>query len=139
MLYAGWTPLQDACFWRRDLYERVGGIDPTLRYAADYDLFLRMALNGKAVYVPSAFSAFRRHAGQKSISGAAAYREERERVRRRELAKERNSAVARAARLTWNGLAIRWRVRVMQPMWKRPDLRGRPIGELRCATYWPKT
>ena len=28
-LYGGWTPLQDACFWRRDLYQRVGGIDRT--------------------------------------------------------------------------------------------------------------
>lgn len=139
MLYAGWTPLQDACFWRRDLYERVGGIDPTLKYAADYDLFLRMALHGKTAYVPKAFSAFRRHAGQKSIAGASAYRDERERVRRRELAKEGNSVVARSARLAWNALAIRWRVRVMQHVWKRRDLEGRPIGELRCATYWPRS
>src|SRR5690349_7665396 len=54
MLYGGWTPLQDACFWRRELYQRVGGIDPQLKYAADYDLFLRMALSGNAVYLPKA-------------------------------------------------------------------------------------
>ena len=72
-LYGGWTPLQDACFWRRGLYQSIGGIDRSLRYAADYDLFLRMALAGRTSYVPVAFSAFRRHAGQKSISGSAAY------------------------------------------------------------------
>src|SRR5262249_41374035 len=44
MLYGGWSPLQDACFWRRELYEKVGGIDRSFRFAADYDLFLRMAL-----------------------------------------------------------------------------------------------
>ena len=48
-----------------------GGWTRQLKYAADYDLFLRMALQGNAAYVPKAFSAFRRHPGQKSISGAA--------------------------------------------------------------------
>ena len=84
-LYGGWTPLQDACFWRRGLYEAVGGIDPTLRYAADYDLFLRMSLAGRARYVPYTFSAFRRHHGQKSVSGSAAYDQERWKVRSRAL------------------------------------------------------
>ena len=78
MLFGGWSPLQDACFWRRSLYDRVGGIDRSLRFAADYDLFLRMALAGKCTYVPLAFSAFRRHAGQKSAAGAGPYRAERE-------------------------------------------------------------
>src|SRR6516164_7324722 len=32
-LYGGWTPLQEACFWRRDLYRRVGGINRSLRFA----------------------------------------------------------------------------------------------------------
>jgi glycosyltransferase involved in cell wall biosynthesis len=68
MLYGGWTPLQDACFWRRGLYQKISGIDRSLQYAADYDLFLRMALAGRTSYVPVAFSAFRRHSGQKSVS-----------------------------------------------------------------------
>lgn len=85
MLFGGWTPLQDACFWKRSLYEHVGGIDPRLKYAADYDLFLRFALHGKCRYVPSVFSAFRRHAGQKSILGAHEYVQEREACRAREL------------------------------------------------------
>src|SRR5882757_6884322 len=58
-LYGGWTPLQDACFWRRGLYESIGGIDRSLQFAADYDLFLRMALAGRTGYVPLTFSAFR--------------------------------------------------------------------------------
>jgi len=67
MLYGGWTPLQDACFWRCSLYRKIGGLDRSLRYAADYDLFLRMALAGRTGYVPLTFSAFRRHTGQKSF------------------------------------------------------------------------
>jgi glycosyltransferase involved in cell wall biosynthesis len=137
MLYGGWTPLQDACFWRRSLYERVGGIDAALRYAADYDLFLRFAMTGKTAYVPKAFSAFRRHAGQKSISGAPAYKRERAAVRRRELDRAGHSAASRALRTAWHGLAVRWRVRVTQRRWQRDDLRGTPVSALRCQTYWP--
>jgi glycosyltransferase involved in cell wall biosynthesis len=137
MLYGGWTPLQDACFWRRELYQRVGGIEAQLKYAADYDLFLRMALNGKSAYVPKAFSAFRRHADQKSISGAAAYRDEREQVRAREMARTTHSTLQRLARTLQQGFTVRWRARVSQRAWRRPDLEGRPIDELPCAAYWP--
>jgi len=137
MLYGGWTPLQDACFWRRELYQRVGGIDAQLKYAADYDLFLRMALNGKPAYVAKAFSAFRRHADQKSIAGAAAYRDERERVRAREAARTKHSTLQRLARTLQQGFTVRWRARVSQRGWRRPDLEGRLIDELPCAAYWP--
>jgi glycosyltransferase involved in cell wall biosynthesis len=137
MLYGGWTPLQDTCFWRRSLYERVGGIDPTLRYAADYDLFLRFAMTGRTTYVPKAFSAFRRHAGQRSIAGAPAYKRERATVRRRELERAQGSALARGFRTAWHGFAVRWRIRVAQRRWTRSDLRGTPIGALTCQAYWP--
>jgi glycosyltransferase involved in cell wall biosynthesis len=139
MLYGGWTPLQDACFWRRELYQRVGGIDATLQYAADYDLFLRMALSGKAVYVPKAFSAFRRHAGQKSISGAKRYREERERVRERELERVSPSVLTRSLYGVREAVAVRWRARVTQQRWRRHELAGRSIAELPCAAYWPRS
>src|SRR5437879_12291682 len=59
-LYGGWTPLQDACFWRRDLYQRIGGIDRSLRYAADYALLLRMSISGRKGYVAVPLSRFRR-------------------------------------------------------------------------------
>ena len=135
MLYGGWTPLQDACFWRRDLYERVGGIDASLRYAADYDLFLRMALHGKTAYVPIAFSAFRRHGGQKSIDGAAAYRWERFQVRKRELDRSSEGATVKLMRRAWGAAAVRWRVHVAQRGWMRADLAGRPIDSFVAANY----
>jgi hypothetical protein len=137
MLYGGWTPLQDACFWRRSLYERVGEIDPELRYAADYDLFLRFAMTGRTTYVPKAFSAFRRHSGQRSIAGASAYKGERAAVRRRELERAQGSALAGGLQTAWHGFAVRWRIRVSQRRWTRPDLRGTPIGALTWQAYWP--
>ena len=137
MLYGGWTPLQDACFWRRDLYERVGGINPSLRYAADFDLFFRMALQGRCQYVPLTFSGFRRHAGQKSIAGSNAYQSERVNLRRAVLDRLPGSHLERSLRRLWHGAAIRWRVHVSQRRWRRPDLVGQPVEKLHCAQYWP--
>jgi len=137
MLYGGWSPLQDACFWRRELYERVGGIDRSLRFAADYDLFLRMALAGRSAYVSRTFSAFRRHGGQKSISGSSEYQMERRRVRQREMVAHKVSP------LSWAGYAgiIRVltsaRARLGPLIWRRPDLAGRLVTELRSDAYWP--
>lgn len=111
MLYGGWTPLQDACYWRTSLYEKVGGISPTLRYAADYDLFLRMSLSGESQYVPLTFSAFRRHAGQTSVHHAKGYKVEREECRQREMAKQTNQNWQQAILNTYYWLLVRWRAR----------------------------
>jgi glycosyltransferase involved in cell wall biosynthesis len=77
MLYGGWTTLQDACFWKSELYSDIGGINAGIRYAADYDLFLRMAMRGRCSYTPHVFSAFRRHDGQTSERFRAAYKAEK--------------------------------------------------------------
>jgi glycosyltransferase involved in cell wall biosynthesis len=139
MLYGGWTPLQDACFWRRDLYQKVGGIDRTLQYAADYDLFLRMAAAGRSGYVPLAFSAFRRHAGQKSITGSAAYEDERRRIRARQIDGLRSRPVLKALYRGGNRVAMSARARLAPLVWRRPDLAGQLVTALPCAAYWPVT
>lgn len=137
MLYGGWTPLQDACFWRRELYETIGGIDSTLRYAADYDLFLRMAISGRAQYVPHTFSAFRRHAGQKSIAGSAVYERERGRVRDREIRARSGGAIRSMIYRGSNRAAMSLRARFAPLIWRRPDLVGHPVTSLVSASYWP--
>jgi glycosyltransferase involved in cell wall biosynthesis len=137
MLYGGWTPLQDACFWRRDLYAAAGGIDASLKYAADYDLFLRMAMAGKAAYAPLAFSAFRRHEGQKSIRGAKNYAAEKEAARQRQLAKAGRSSLSIAVRSFLETNRMRVRARVAPRLWSRADMADKPIADLACASYWP--
>ncbi len=82
MLYGGWTPLQDACFWRKSIYDCIGGLDTQLKYAADYSFFLNIALNGKTIYAPFIFSAFRKHACQKS-SSSKKYKQERQLIQKR--------------------------------------------------------
>ncbi len=112
MLYAGWTPLQDACYWRSSLYEKVGGIDPLKRYAADYDLFLRMSLNGRCKYVPIIFSAFRKHGGQTSRAFASSYKQERIECRQRELSQNPLKGWHLMITNAYYWWKVRWRVRV---------------------------
>lgn len=137
MLYGDWTPLQDACFWRSALYRRVGGLDPGLANAADYALFARYAATGKTRYVPYAFSAFRRHGGQKSIANRASYKTEKSRVRRNLVAESSESPGMKLMLRMVNFVAMRWRARVMHRYWDIPVLHGRAVGELAAGISWP--
>jgi hypothetical protein len=57
---------QESAFWRRDLMDRVGGVDVSLRFAMDYDLFVRMMERGNVRHVREYFAAFRTHEASKT-------------------------------------------------------------------------
>lgn len=58
---------QECTFWRRRIYEKVGGIDPSFRFALDWDLFLRFQRAGaKMVRLPYFLGGFRIHPEQKN-------------------------------------------------------------------------
>lgn len=132
MLHGGWTPLQDACFWKRSLYEQVGGLDPDVRYAADYDLFLRMSMAGVCTYVPKVFSAFRRHQGQTSRLHELAYRRESLEIRTR-LASDSVGAIAAMGLRACYWFAVRWKARLSNRYADGVSLRGRPVGRFQCG------
>jgi len=138
MLHGNWTPLQDACFWTRAIYERIGGIDANIKAAADFDLFLRMSLAGTSQYVPVTFGAFRRHEGQISSSKWSTYRAERAAVQGRELTRLQMSPFDRQKRELLHLTKMRLRSRIAPIIWHRRDLKGRPVQEFPCATYWPR-
>ena len=72
---------QESMFWRRSLWERVGGLDLSLRLAADFDLWRRFAEHAElhAVNVPLAL--FRQRPGvQRSSAAQPAYEAEVERI-----------------------------------------------------------
>lgn len=52
---------QESCFWRRKLFEEKGSVDPSFRFAMDYDLFVRFMSGGKIVRVNRFLAAFRVH------------------------------------------------------------------------------
>jgi glycosyltransferase involved in cell wall biosynthesis len=55
-----------ATFVTRELLWRAGGFDPRLRYAMDYDLWLRLSLLARPLALPQALTAFREHDGSLS-------------------------------------------------------------------------
>jgi hypothetical protein len=76
---------QETLFWRKRIWDRVGGIDARYQYAMDWDLLLRFrAAGARFARIPWFLAAFRLHPEQKSRTrvmkeGAA----ESEEIRRR--------------------------------------------------------
>jgi len=61
---------QPACFVRRKAYERIGGIDASLKYTMDWDLWHRLSLAGaKFQYIHEVLAAVRYYSGTKTMSG----------------------------------------------------------------------
>jgi glycosyltransferase involved in cell wall biosynthesis len=78
-----WLHQETALFRRRDV-EAVGGVDPSLAFAVDYDLFVRLLARGPAAWVGRPLGAFRVHPGSKTVREFAAVgRPERDRIARR--------------------------------------------------------
>ena len=60
---------QETCFWRRRVWERAGGIDPSFQFAMDWDLFLRFQGAGARFHRLHGFlGCFRVHEEQKTSS-----------------------------------------------------------------------
>ncbi len=58
---------QETLFWRRGIWDKVGGIDPSFKFAMDWDLLLRFqAAGANIVRVPYFLACFRVHAAQKT-------------------------------------------------------------------------
>ncbi|NBR08841.1 MAG: glycosyltransferase, partial [Opitutaceae bacterium] len=98
---------QETMFWRRRLWDRVGGIDASFKFAMDWDLLLRFqAAGARMVRVPYFLACFRVHAAQKTSAqiqsiGQAEINHLRERAQGRVIAPEelgKNSRLLRYLR-----------------------------------------
>ncbi len=57
---------QESTFWRRSLWERVGGLDASLHFAGDFDLWARFYEHAELWCVRALLGVFRSHVAQKS-------------------------------------------------------------------------
>lgn len=74
---------QETVLMRRRDFDSAGGIDPSLSFAVDYDLFVRLLARGPAAWVDRPLGAFRVHPGSKTVREFATVgRAERDRVAR---------------------------------------------------------
>jgi glycosyltransferase involved in cell wall biosynthesis len=71
---------QEATFWRREIFETVGGIDESFSYAIDLDLWVRFSMHARLHYVPYFLGAFRQQPESKSSTLSERGRVERERI-----------------------------------------------------------
>lgn len=59
---------QQASFFRKSLWDKVGPLDPSFYFAMDYDLWVRLASLSEIKYIPRIWANFRLHADGKTIS-----------------------------------------------------------------------
>jgi glycosyltransferase involved in cell wall biosynthesis len=59
---------QQASFWRAELWNKVGPLDPSFYFAMDYDLWVRLARLAKVEYIPRLWANFRLHSSGKTVA-----------------------------------------------------------------------
>lgn len=74
LLVSGMNFCQPACIWEREMFFELGGLDLSLKFCFDYDLFLRFRERGSFGHTLHPTAVFRWHAASKSstISNVAA-------------------------------------------------------------------
>lgn len=76
---------QQSSFFRADLWEKVGPLDPSFYFAMDYDLWVRLSKEAPLVYLPGrVWASFRLHGEAKTIAADARCWPEMVRVHYRE-------------------------------------------------------
>lgn len=81
LIRSNFVPHQ-AAFVRRSVFERMGGFREDLRYAMDYEYWLRISRVCRVAQVNELFSVFRRHGGSATHSNRLASLEEEYLVRK---------------------------------------------------------
>lgn len=111
--YLGGYLQQESMFWRRSLWENVGSLDLSLKYAADFKLWTEFAKHTDLVSLAVPLAAFRYRPGeQKSSSGRNIYEEEVHRV----------CQDLKAPPIVWNAIAkhgLRLRCLCRLAIWKK--------------------
>lgn len=68
---------QESIFWRRNLWEEVGGrLDTGLKYACDFELWLRFFQKAPLCYAETILAGFRIHENQRGLIASETYRAE---------------------------------------------------------------
>lgn len=105
-----------ATFVRRAVFAAVGGFDESLRYAMDYDLWLRIAKEHVPVYIPRYLAGFRRHPGSTSTANAMAAFEEDYAIRRRTAGTRWTTRAGHHLRYLWRRRKMAERLRSGMPL-----------------------
>ena len=72
---------QPATFFRKEAFDAVGGLDDTLRYAMDYDIFIKIGKRFPCRYLPQYFAKYRLHEASKTMRDDVLFENNEEAVR----------------------------------------------------------
>ncbi len=101
---------QPAVFWRREFGLAVGGIDESLHYTMDYDLWLRMAQRSSPLVLNRVLASFRVHGASKTCGGRREQFQEGYRVACRYFNRDRLSRLVHrmnVEKIVWGYRAMR--------------------------------
>lgn len=83
LVHEGDFIVQPAAFFRRSAFEAAGGLDESLHWSMDYDLWLKLARRFPVVYLPRTLAAYRLTGENKTLRGGLGRFQELERLGRR--------------------------------------------------------
>ena len=72
---------QPSTFFRRDVFEIVGGLDESLHFAMDYDLWVRIGKRFPCRYLPRFLATYRLHESSKTVRDETLYQNSEEGLR----------------------------------------------------------
>ena len=72
---------QPSTFFRKKVFEAVGGLDDTLQFAMDYDLWIKIGKRFPCRYLPEFLAAYRLHESSKTIRNESLYENSEEALR----------------------------------------------------------
>jgi glycosyltransferase involved in cell wall biosynthesis len=122
---------QPSCFWTRDLYEEVGGLDPGFDLAMDADLWIRFADMTRPRHVRRRWSRMRFYPEQKNTAMRGRSGAEGRKIRSRYLPSQ--------SRITWRwkrraARALRFALKLMAGGYPPSEIRQH-LGLVRHATW----
>ena len=68
--------LQQSCFWSRSLWQRAGGVDPSLKLLMDVDLWFRFSRYTKSYLIPERLAVMRYYREVKTVRHRRVFSEE---------------------------------------------------------------
>jgi hypothetical protein len=78
---------QPGALFRRDVFQEIGGLNTSFKWAFDYELFLRISKSFKIRYIPETLASFRWHSDSLSVGGRKGSVAEASRARKMHLPK----------------------------------------------------
>src|SRR6266849_65413 len=118
---------QESTFWRRSVWDSVGGLDESYRYALDYDLWQRILSSGfEFQLLPSFLGFFRVHQESKGSRWNAVRSEELARIYHKYLGTTKDELEL------WSEMSQKWwrRISLLHALGRRGFLESLPVAKI---------